>query len=123
MEHHEFGCINCGKPRNKKYIINKDYDVYYKDSVSNSLMRVGFCKDCFDNGLIYDYKKIKDNLVKSEKKCADKNPFLLKNYKTIESATFVACLSYKSYHEKLNEKLSKNMNIESHEYVNIVGGE
>ena len=66
--HHKRGCIDCGHFRRLNDMVEKLYDVYFVDKTRRTLMRVGFCKECFEAGS-FDLKKVKDSLAESERAC------------------------------------------------------
>ena len=102
--HHKFGCLFCGKRRDTEDILNKTYDVYLKDEKSNSLMRVGLCKDCFEKeNLCLD--EMQKRLHWSKKCCAEEKG--MECDEKFENARFVGRMSYENYWKEAGLKTPK----------------
>jgi len=103
IEHHKLGCIRCGKRRKLKDVVSGVYDVYVRDIVSKSLMRVGFCKACFEAGLINDVAAIKTKLHESEKKFRKENGKPEKDADIFKHAQFDKTIGFKNYWTKFSK--------------------
>lgn len=115
--HHELGCINCGKPKPKRIVISGECDVYYRDDNSNTLLRVGFCKSCFEQGLFSNYDHIKSQLIDSEADFIikhDKEPS--KHFDKIKNCKLIGHMSYIEYNNMARPDDIKSPD----DYVNIV---
>lgn len=102
-DHHNRGCIKCGTTRRLEDMCSFKYDVYFKDEVSQSLMRVGFCKGCFEAGK-FDLKKTKEALDASESKCRKERGKRDPEHCKFRAAKFTHCKPYHKYWEDIEKK-------------------
>lgn len=95
--HHKLGCLNCGKRRRDADIFTKRYDIYLKDSISKSLIRVGLCAECYIARGTLCLDGLKSKLEHSEE-CACKEANKPESeLKTFKEARFVGRMPYDQY--------------------------
>ncbi len=103
FQHYKRGCINCGHLRSAEEMLSKEHDVYFLDQNARTLMRVGFCKDCFE-GQHFDCGTIKAKLYESELACCLEHQNQEDMVDVFKCAEFVDHISWKDFWQQYDGK-------------------
>lgn len=114
-QHHQFGCLLCGKLRSRADATK--YDLMLKDTVSRSIVRVSLCKTCFEFG-DYDLRELTERLIESERDFADKKGKPMSS--VFESVNFVGVMTTAAYWAKVRELYPNGGRLTNQNYLEII---